>query len=61
MSTGNDESRGFVRALVGDGRPLISLTAIYLALSGDFAILPSANGHDLPYDNWASGSVTVSL
>jgi hypothetical protein len=50
VSSDNQESRGLIEALVGDGRPLISLTAICLALSGAFAILQSATGHFLPHD-----------
>lgn len=43
-------SRGFVAALIGDGRPLISLTGICLGLSGAFALFQSATGHFLPQD-----------
>ena len=44
------ESRGFLEALVDDGRPLISLTGLCLALSGAFALFQSATGHFLPHD-----------
>jgi hypothetical protein len=44
------ESRGFVAAMVDDGRPLVSLTAICLGLSGAFALFQSATGHFLPHD-----------
>ncbi len=44
------ESRGFVEAMVADGRPLISLTAVCLGLSGAFALFQSATGHFLPHD-----------
>jgi len=43
-------SRGFIEALVGDGRPLIAFTGICLALSGGFALFQSATGHFLPHD-----------
>ena len=46
----NRDSRGFFEALIGDGRPLVALTAICLGLSGLFAILQFAGGHFLPHD-----------
>ena len=46
----NQDSRGYLAALVGDGRPLISLTGVSLGLAGGFAILQSATGHFLPHD-----------
>lgn len=42
--------RGFVDALIGDGRPLISFCGICLGLSGLFAILQAMSGHFLPQD-----------
>ncbi len=36
--------------MVGDGRPLISLTGLCLALAGVFALFQSATGHFLPHD-----------
>ncbi len=44
------DSRGFFEAIVGDGRPLIALTGLCLALSGAFALFQSATGHFLPQD-----------
>jgi hypothetical protein len=44
------ESRGFLEAMVDDGRPLVSLTGVCLALSGAFALFQSATGHFLPHD-----------
>jgi hypothetical protein len=44
------ESPGFLEAIVGDGRPLISLSGVCLALSGAFALFQSATGHFLPHD-----------
>ena len=44
------DSRGFMEAMVDDGRPLISLTGLSLALSGAFALFQSATGHFLPHD-----------
>ena len=36
--------------MVDDGRPLVSLTGVCLALSGGFALFQSATGHFLPHD-----------
>ena len=44
------EDRGFVRELVGDGRPALSLTAVGLLLSGAFAIFLSLRREFLPHD-----------
>lgn len=46
----NRDPRGFFEALIGDGRPLVTFTAVCLGLSGVFAILQSATGHFLPHD-----------
>jgi len=46
----DDDDRGFLAALIGDGRPLLSLTAMALILSGGFALFLSATGHFLPHD-----------
>lgn len=43
-------SEGFLAALIGDGRPLILLTAIALAIAGGGAIFVSLTGHFLPHD-----------
>lgn len=40
----------FFAALIGDGRPLILLTAVALALSGGFAIFLSMSASFLPHD-----------
>ena len=45
-----NEPRSFLAALVGDGRPLIILTALALAGSGAFAWFLSATGSFLPHD-----------
>jgi hypothetical protein len=44
------DSRGFLEALIDDGRPLITLTGLCLGLSGAFAIFQSATGQFLPHD-----------
>src|SRR5688500_14701613 len=42
--------RGLLRELIGDGRPLLSLTAVALLLSGMFAIFLSFRREFLPHD-----------
>jgi hypothetical protein len=42
--------RGFFEALVGDGRPLLSVTGLCLVFSGGFALFLSAGRHFLPHD-----------
>jgi hypothetical protein len=44
------QSRNFLPALIGDGRPLISLTGVALLIAGGFAIFLSATGAFLPQD-----------
>jgi hypothetical protein len=44
------KNRGFLDALVGDGRPLIALTGLSLALAGLFAVFQAATGQFLPQD-----------
>ena len=44
------DNRGFFEAMFGDGRPLISLTGICLALAGGFVLFQAASGHFLPQD-----------
>jgi hypothetical protein len=45
-----EEERGFIEALVGDGRPLLHFTGLFLALAGLFALFLSATGNFLPHD-----------
>lgn len=44
------DPRSFLDVVVDDGRPLITLTGLCLALSGAFALFQSATGHFLPHD-----------
>lgn len=44
------DQRTFLKALIGDGRPLLSFTGLILILSGLFAIVQSITGHFLPHD-----------
>lgn len=46
----NPDSDSFLSALIGDGRPLLSLTGMALILSGGFALFLSAMGSFLPHD-----------
>ena len=45
-----DEDTGFLQALVSDGRPLIAVTGLCLAMAGGFALFQSGTGHFLPHD-----------
>lgn len=44
------ESKSFIGGLVGDGRPLLTVTALALFFSGAFALFLSATGQFLPHD-----------
>jgi hypothetical protein len=44
------DDRGFIQELIGDGRPLLGLTAIMLLLSGSFALFLSFRREFLPHD-----------
>lgn len=46
----NAEDRGLFAELVGDGRPLLALTAYALLLSGGFAVFLSLRREFLPHD-----------
>jgi hypothetical protein len=54
-------SRGFFSALLGDGRPVLSLTGVILILSGGFAIFQSITGHFLPHDEAYLGMTADAL
>src|SRR5829696_7182294 len=45
-----NDTRGLLRTLVKDGRPLIVLTALALLLSGGFALFLSVVRQFLPHD-----------
>jgi hypothetical protein len=61
MTAGVEDQRGFLAALVGDGRPLLTLTGLALVLSGAFAIFQSATGHFLPQDVQYLGMTSEAL
>ncbi len=46
----DDSRESFLAALIGDGRPLLSLTGILLMLAGAFALFLAATKHFLPHD-----------
>lgn len=61
MLTGLRDNRGFLEALLGDGRPLLFFTGLSLILSGTFALFLSATGHFLPHDTAYLGQDALSL
>ncbi len=50
MSANENNDRGLLEALIGDGRPLLLLTGVLLILFGLFAFFLSATRHFLPHD-----------
>jgi len=44
------DNRSLATGLIGDGRPLIAVTALALLLSGAFALFLSARREFLPHD-----------
>ena len=50
MASAQPERRHLLPALVGDGRPLLSLTGLALILCGSFALFLAATGSFLPHD-----------
>jgi hypothetical protein len=46
----NPYQRNYLSALIGDGRPLLTLAGLALCLSGGFALFLSATGQFLPHD-----------
>jgi hypothetical protein len=55
------DDRSLLEVVLGDGRFLIALTGISLALSGGFAILQSIAGQLLPQDSHAIGMDALAL
>jgi hypothetical protein len=55
------DDRGFVPALVGDGRPLLAFTGLALVLSGLCAFFLAATGHFLPHDEQFLGMTSTDL
>jgi len=50
MQQTTQDQRGFLQALIGDGRPLLIFTGLSLVLSGAFALFLAATGHFLLHD-----------
>lgn len=48
--TTNPDRQGLLQGLIGDGRPLLTFTGLFLALCGGFAVFQAATGHFLPHD-----------
>lgn len=46
----DDEQKGFVQALIGNGCPLLTFVGLILVLCGGFALFLSATHHFLPQD-----------
>jgi hypothetical protein len=44
------DRHGLLEALVGDGRPVLTVIGLALAACGGFALFQSATGHFLPHD-----------
>lgn len=55
------DTRGLLPALIGDGRPLLALTALALLFSGAFALFLSATGQFLPHDTSFLGMTADEL
>lgn len=55
------DDRSLLDAVLSDGRSLIALTGVSLALAGGFAILQSASGQLLPQDSHAIGMDAAAL
>ncbi|MGB7922390.1 MAG: hypothetical protein WCF57_04020 [Pyrinomonadaceae bacterium] len=55
------DDRGFLQALLGDGRPLLIFTGLSLVLAGAFALFLSASGQFLPHDIEFLGMTAAEL
>jgi hypothetical protein len=55
------DQRGYFEALIGDGRPLLTLTGFSLILAGGFALFLSATRQFLPHDIQFLGMTANSL
>lgn len=56
-----DDQRSLFKVVLGDGRPLLSLTGLALLASGGFVIFQSMAGHLLPHDSQALGMDAAGL
>jgi len=55
------DDRGFLDTLIGDGRPLLTLTALVLIGAGGFAFFQASTGHFLPHDTAYLGMTSQQL
>lgn len=56
-----EDRRSLFEALLGDGRPFLSVTGTALCVSGGFAIFQSLTGQLLPHDTQALGMDAAAL
>ena len=56
-----DDDRGFLSTLIGDGRALLTLTALILIGCGGFVIFQALTGHFLPQDTAFLGITSQQL
>src|SRR3989442_15341440 len=55
------DDRGFVETMIGDGRPLLIATALFLVGCGAFAVFQAATGQFLPHDTAYLGMTAQEL
>jgi hypothetical protein len=55
------DERGFLTTLIGDGRSLLTLTALILIGAGAFAMFQASTGHFLPHDTAFLGMTSQQL
>src|SRR5687768_7910943 len=61
MPEASPPDTGLLRTLVGDGRPLLVLSALALVAFGGFALFLGATGHFLPHDTAYLGMTSEQL
>lgn len=55
------DDRGFLPTLIGDGRSLLTLSALILIGAGGFAVFQASTGHFLPHDTAFLGMTSAQL
>jgi hypothetical protein len=55
------DERGFLPTLIGDGRSLLTLSALILIGAGGFAVFQASTGHFLPHDTAFLGMTSEQL
>ena len=61
MTPPMNDDRGFLETLIGDGRSLLTLTALVLIGAGGFAFFQASTGHFLPHDTAYLGMTSQQL